>query len=54
MTRKVRDLEQQVKAQTDEMLSKVGPGGERARVGRCRNHPPTPNCLVRGPGVAWG
>lgn len=32
MARKVRDLEQQVKAQTDEMLSKVGPSGERARV----------------------
>lgn len=25
MTRKVRDLERQVKAQADEMLSKVGP-----------------------------
>lgn len=25
LTRKLRDLEQQVKAQTDEILSKVGP-----------------------------
>lgn len=32
MARKVRELEQQVKAQADELLSKVGPGGERARV----------------------
>lgn len=32
LTRKLRDLERQVKAQSDEILSKVGPQRQRARV----------------------